>query len=226
VSGVGSDNDACNGFLYADECAGIRNPGGTVLLVDSTVSGGSGGFLCCAGCGCPTLPDPALGGQGGPGVVADQVFLAGATVQGGQGATFWAYPFGTPYEPLGTPSDCGSQPDGAAFVASAVHVLPGTLAGPRTIAPGSTYVLRWDLPGPSAFLFFALGVSTPSTLPWGFAVLDAATASFLGAIPAGAPQSLALAVPAIPALIGIEFAFQALDSGLGLTRPAVGLVAP
>jgi hypothetical protein len=228
IAAVGSGSDHCSGFLYPDETAGLRNPNGTVLLVDSEVQGGSGvaSSLCCVVCGCPPMPDPAFGGHGGPGVVADQVFLAGATVTGGAGATFYAYPAGKPYDPVGTPIDCGSQPDGPAFVASAVHELQGTLTGARTASPGGKYVIAWDLPGPIAGLFFALGATAPMATASGHLFLDPATTSFLGSIATGAPASLAIAIPKSSALLGVEFAFQALDSTLGATRPIAGLVVP
>jgi hypothetical protein len=229
VHGIGSDSDHCLGMLHSEEFAGVRNPNGTVMVIDSTIRGGSGGateFLCCIACPCPALPDDALGGQGGPGIIADQVLLANSTVLGGEGATFWSYPLGSPSSPIGTPTSCGKQDDGPEIVASALHVLGGTLSGASSASPGGTYVLGWDLPGPGAFLFFSPGATEPVPIGASFLVLEAATASFLGPIPTGSPQSLTVSLPAAPELLGIEFAFQAWDAGLGLTRPVVGVVQP
>ena len=225
IAGSGSDTDHCSGFLYQDVVYGIHNPGGTILLVDSTVNGGDGGMLCCAPCSC--LPfDPTLGGQGGTGVLADAVYLAGSTVEGGAGSTFLAYPWGEPYIPAGTPVACWTQADGTDLVANSVHVLSGNLMGESSASLASSYTLSWDLPGPGAFLFFSGGASSPMATVAGPVVLDLSIFVGLGAIATGSPQAINVSIPAIPALLGSEFVFQAWDGSLGLTRPVVGLITP
>jgi len=231
IQAAGSDGDHCAGFLFDDEAAGIRAPGASVLLVDSVVTGGSSGLgasLCCAACSCPALPDPALGGAGGPGVVAGEVFLAGATVFGGSGATFFAYPAGTPQQPAGVPVECGSQPDGPPFVASAVHELDGVFGGPATAAVGGSYTLAWDLPGPATILFFALGAAPPvaAGVTPGFLALDPASLTYVGGLSSGAPQTLTVHLPPAAELSGVEFALQAWDATIGVTRPATTVILP
>jgi hypothetical protein len=63
----------------------------------------------------------------------------------------------------GTP--CGKKPDGAAFIASAVHYLPGTISGSGATPLGGMYTLTFDVPGPLAVLFFSNGVSAPVLIP-------------------------------------------------------------
>ncbi|MEM7307318.1 MAG: hypothetical protein AAF682_11640 [Planctomycetota bacterium] len=225
IAASGSDSDHCSGFLYNDEATGIKNPGGMVMLVGSTVRGGDGGQLCCVLCACPDV-EPSMGGIGGDGVVADAVYLAGSTVDAGVGATFLAYPAGKPYLPAGTPTACATQPSGIDILAATVEVLGGPLSGPSRAPVGGAYTLEWELPGPGAFLLFSLGLTEPRTNAYGVTLLDRTSMIQLGILTTGTPSAKTYPVPPLPELIGAEFGFQAWDASLGLTWPAVGVFAP
>jgi hypothetical protein len=223
IKGKGSDTDAsCFGFVHEDLAAGIRAPNSQVILLDSTVGGGATKFLCCVSCDCPTLPNPTLGGSGGPGVVADRVFLSNSQVTGGQGAEYLAYPFGDTYTPLGNPLHCLSQADGPDFVMNDYDALYDSLSGPPTVAPGEVYQLTTDGFFTTA-LFAALGSQPPQLSSAGWIFLDLASTVFLGLVSSSAV--IPIPIPADASLLGLEFGFQALDD-FGLTRPVFAVIAP
>jgi hypothetical protein len=85
---------------------------------------------------------------------------AASVVTGGTGATFLAYPSVSP-----PGIACGKKPDGAAFVAGAVHMLPGNLAGSGATPLGGAFTLSFNVPGPFAALFFSTAVGTPALIP-------------------------------------------------------------
>jgi hypothetical protein len=220
IAGGESDGDDCYGYLHGGVWSAIEAPASTVTVLDSKISGpGEPLFYCCKSCTCPaTLPS---GGEGGHGIVANEVFVdAASEVKGGVGATYYAKVLSS--DP-GTP--CGKKPDGQAFVAAAVHVLPGTIDGSGATPLGGTLALTFDVPGPLALLFVSVGVTAPVLLPGaGYSYLFSPL--LVGPVPTGGPQSVSLAVPPLAALLGLEGGFQIFDLSLGLTAPAVAVLGP
>ncbi len=214
------DCDHCSGFLYDVVYAAIEAPASAVTILNSEVVGGGNAYFCCQGCTCPAgLPE---GGKGGNGVVASEVFVDSAsTVAGGAGSTFYAYP-----GPAGTGGvACGKKRDGVAFIAGAVHALPGAVTGSGATRLGGTFTLSFEVPGPLAVLYLSLRVGEPVLVPGsGYSYLH--TPVLAQPVTTGSPQTLAFAVPPAPELVGLERAFQILDFTLGLTAPAVALLGP
>ena len=214
------DSDHCASFLLGDGYPAIEAPASVVTILGSTITGGGeASFYCCDFCTCAAgLPS---GGAGGDAVVANEVFVdAASTVTGGKGSTFYAYDF-----PGGTPTPCASKPDGVAYVATLVHQLPGDITSSSVIPLGGTWTLNYDVPGPNAWLFLSTDLQPPTLIPGaGFSFL--ATPTPVGLLPTAGPQALSFGIPPAPALLGLQGAFQILDSTLGLTAPAVGLLGP
>jgi hypothetical protein len=223
VVGGKPDADDCygDGHLPSEIYAAIEAPASEVTILSSRISGGGDShFYCCmGGCTCPAeLPS---GGDGGHGVVANAVFVDSASVvTGGEGSTFFAK-----LSSSDPGVQCGTKPDGAAFVAGAVHPLPGAIAGSGVTPLGGTFTLTFNVPGPLAVLFVSPQIRAPVHIHGaGFSYL--ASPLFVGPIPSGAPQSLGFPVPPSAALLGLEGGFQIFDATLGLTAPAVCLLAP
>lgn len=217
VRGGRADVDECIGLLFGDGCAAVLAPQSTVVALDSTLLGGDGGYLCCHGCACPqTLR--GLGGVGGDGVVAREVFQAGSLIAPGSGSTFFV---------LGPSSiDCGRQPSGVAVVADAHVVLADALRGAPRMTPGASYTLAWSRGGRTRSFWFAEGFQAPQPLPGGsWSFLPAASAVFAGTLPAE-PASWTFAVPAAVGLLRGPFTFQAVDEEGTVTRPVSALVGP
>ncbi len=220
IKGSQPDSDHCSGFLLGDGYPAVDAPASTVVILDSKVTGGGDAHFCCVFCTCPGVFPP--GGGGGPGVVANEVYVDDAsTVQGGKGATYFAFPND---ELSGGQVACTTLPDGPAFIATVVNQLGPGATGSGQVALGGTWSLSFDVPGPAAVLFFS-GLSQPYPGGgFGFAFLDPVGLASLGPVPTGSPQTLAFPVPPAAVLLGIEGGFQILDATLGLTPPAVGVI--
>lgn len=217
IAGRGPDSDQCRGFLFTGVEPGISAPGATVILLDSTVRGGSGGFLCCDNCACPGSLS-GLGGEGGDGVICESLFVANSSVSAGVGSTFYA-------NNGGMSTNCGKQPDGENFVVNLYANLGNdlTLNGPVRI--GSFYNLTWNSTGPATALYLAFGFSTPPRYfgsgGWSF---GDGTAFRLATFVGGGPVSLNLPVPPNPGLLGADIMFQIVDSTDGLSRPVTAII--
>ena len=221
------------GFDNADDCVGALPGGGypaidaassTVTVIDSILSGGRGGLLCCKfGCSCPpTLA--GLGGHGGIGIVADRLFAAGSTIQGGIGSTYIAYE-GNPFEPPSTV--CGKQPDGVPFVVGERIDLPPTLTVDTPLRLGASTTLSWDTPAPTMSLYISTGVQPPIEVTPGNWSFLAPGELMVGVFPAGGGvQSFAFAIPNAQALLGLQVAFQLQDADGVVSRPVAGVLKP
>ena len=204
------------GLGGAESVAGIQASSSTVVVLDSTVKGGTGGpwymhpsWGPCSGFGSCT---PCAIGVGGAGIKCHTLHHAGSTIIGGKGADWyddtWAY--------------CTTLPDGPAVSAVVEVPLSNNLVGTDKMKLGSTYGLLWTTPGPSAWLFFSLGVGPPLQIPGlGLGYLDLGSAVSLGVH--AAPGAATFAIPSTPALLGQTVAFQAFDPTAGvITRPVAG----
>ena len=214
----GADNvDDCIGFLPGDGYPGIDAPGSTVTILDSFVSGGRGGWLCCKwGCSCPpTLA--GLGGHGGVGVVADRLFAANSTIKGGEGSTFRAFE-GDPI--VSNFAVCGKQPDGPATEVLERYDLPETIALSGPLLLGTTVSLSWNTPAAAIGLYISLGLASPLELTPGNWSFLAPGEQPIGTFPGnGVSQSFAFTLPVSPSLIGLRVAFQGKDSDGLVSRP-------
>ncbi len=202
-------------FLGIDGVDAIRTTG-TVVLLDSVVTGGTSGPYFMIGNECLDCP---CGGLGGIGIVCDTVYQSGSSVAGGAGAE-WFTNFGS--------VSCGFAADGAAYAVNAFHLLPGDLEGSGAPTLGGVFELSFYSPPPSALLFGSFdGMSLPTTFGGvpGFLFANLAGGTFnLGAV--NTPGSTSLAIPAIPALAGTEVLFQSLHGVTGLSRPVSGVLLP
>ena len=193
---------------------GIEASGSTVVVLDSSVRGGSHNSQCCKFCVCPGDLS-TVAGPGGAGIVAAEVLMADSSVQGGSGAKIYA---GT--EP------CGTTPDGPDVVTASVAALPGILAGSGPMQLGSTWTLNYFAPGPAAVLLFSFGVSAPIDLPgFGWFFLGPGTL-LLGPLTTGVPDSVSFPIPSDTWLLGLELSFQVFDASIGFTRPVLGALVP
>lgn len=218
ILGGRADVDDCYGILLGDGDPALLAPQGTVVVLDSDLRGGDGGYLCCHPflCACPQTLS-GLGGIGGDGVVAREVFQAGSTIVGGKGSTFHVLTGGPPIV-------CGSQPDGVPVVAASTVVLTNGLQGPSRMALGASYTLSWNLVGATIALWVADGFQGPEPFSggaWSFLPADATL--FLGLRPA-TPASWTFPVPSAAALLRHQLTFQGADEYGTLTRPVTAAV--
>lgn len=187
---------------------------GTVVLLDSAVGGGSVPDFCSQLPECGGICPP--GGEGGPGLVCQELFRAGSEVTGGSGAKW------TDFSGLFV---CCEKPDGPAILAGSDVVLPDELSGSGPMVLGSTYTLEWTSAGPTAFLVAAFGPMPPLFVPThGYVLLDLATVIPLGSLPT--PGSFTFQLPANPRWTGVELGFQLVDDTTGMTRPVFGALLP
>ena len=199
-------DDGCYGFALAGR-PGVDSSG-TVVVLDSTVLGGTYLNPCFPFPGCAPLP----GGDGGPGVVAVRVDEAGSTITGGPGAS-WRDVLGVP---------CGSAAVGPSVSATTHVVLASDLTVSRPTRIGSSLTLSWNTPGPVIQLFYSRGSSAPYSITPGLgdAYLRPVGVRMLGTFPSGSGlQSLTIPVPPSQALLGLAFTFQGFDGPDHVTRP-------
>ena len=238
--------------LYQNGREAILAPEATVILLDSTATGGNGGRdgfggvtldMCCASCECPS-DLASWGGAGGDGVVAAELHALRSTVRGGEGIAWYAFPSGTDANPAGTPTYCGERPDGARYVVSGSLVVSAAspLFADTTRPPLSgEWGLGWDVqalptcrPGESGCYLGATGLLLASVTPlrrpfafgayWGY--LDVGTIGLVATFPATRPSELQLAVPSDLRLVGTTVTAQvALSTGY-LSPPVVGTIVP
>ncbi len=213
IAGAATDSDACYGSGPAGP-PGIRAPGATTILLDSTVTGG-GSTLVCGNGACPT------GGVGGAGIECERLLAADSAIAGGSGAP-WAY-IDEGWELV----PCGQAADGPAVVAATQVELPGGLAmQSATPRIGGTWTLSWETPGSAVLLVtreHSLAPVPLALLGWYF-LDDAPAPPWLRGLPASGEQSFYL--PASEAWIGYTFSAQVLDLANGLTRPVVDCIRP
>ena len=210
----GSRTDSDIGAPAAADAAGIDAPG-TVVVVDSSVTGGSAGAFDtffiggCPPSSCPDLP-------GGPGVRGDTLHHAGSTIAGGQGATWIDY---------GGGGFCCQSDPGSAFEVTLERPMLNDLSAAGPMVLGRDYVLRLSAPGPLARLLVAVGLEPPLHLVGlGDLFLPQETTQSLG--PVVTPGEVRLRIPADPAFLGRTISFQLVDPTNGLSRPVVAVPVP
>ena len=208
-----SDTDDCDYPLNPSGGAAMRVPGGTIAVLDSTVTGGRGPIMCFSAGNCPGGPLPES--DGGAGIVAHTVLRASSTITGGKGQ----------------PVTCGSivvgtEADGPAIVADVVADLGSALGSSGAAVLGASWTLSWSTsPGTSLLAF-----GTPSTPPLdlggkGFLFLEPSTLHLLAVT--GGMATLPSTLPATATLAGVEFGVQIYDPELKeLTRPVVAVLRP
>lgn len=216
---LASDGAADDCYLFVpDGVAGIRAPASTVVVLDSSVRGGSFRRPCVP-VHDPSGPCGGAGGAGGDGVVATKVVEAGSKILGGPGAT-WTTLEG---------KFCERKPDGVPVAAAEHDLLLDDLYSSGPAQLGQPFVLSWTTPGPVAGLFWSHGPAPPFHLVAGLLEvhLDPASMRLLRMVPAGGgTRSFELSVPVASALIGFEAAFQAFDPPDHVTRPVVAVLRP
>jgi hypothetical protein len=211
VSASDGADDGCYGSV-PDGDAGVRSTG-TVVVLDSDVAGGSYRQPCFFTPGC----QPITSGDGGPGIVATRVDEAGSSITGGPGAQ-WSDVIGT---------SCGSAADGPAVVATTHVALANDLTVARPTRIGGAIALAWTTPGPWLYLVVSAPAHPRTLRPaLGQAYLAPARARLVGLFTSGPTGSTQIALPALPALLGIELTFQGVDPPGHVTRPVSVIVMP
>lgn len=226
-------------FLHGNGEAGIEAPGTSVLLVDSSVTGGSGGgsveYWLAA---CPTDLD-SLPGVGGDGVVAAELHSWNTTITPGAGTQVWV-------DPIGFCSSgmifCGTSSNGQPYIVGGTVSVNGcsrlTHASSR-VPLGGVWQLDWDPVGagclPSlagcgtcpAFLFVDLAApGSPIDFAGSWVYLNPGTAFLALNFPSNLPFSALLPVPPIPVLAGLEVSAQVMIGTGALSGPVSGVLAP
>lgn len=220
VTGGGADTDGSQGIWPINGFAGVKNPGGAVTVLDSTVTGGNGmdGILFpwqIPQGTCPyNIPGP---GYGGPGIEAKNIFESGSIVKGGMGSKI--YEINT-YK-------C-QQPGGPAYVMMTLVSFSPTLTELGTTQIGSNWTLQWTSASSSVALLVTSGPVRPFYYPnVGWLFSDLSEIHVLEMVPGGAQiQSKVLTVPATLALVGYELVAQIWDPAGGLGNPIVRAVLP
>jgi hypothetical protein len=204
-------DDGCYGSV-PDGDAGVRSTG-TVVVLDSDVAGGSYRQPCFFTPGC----QPITRGDGGAGIVAVRVDEAGSSITGGPGAQ-WTDVLGT---------SCGSAADGPAVVVTTHVALANDLTVARPTRIGGVIALAWTTPGPWLHLVVSAPAHPRTLRPaMGQAYLAPARAHLVSVFRSGPMGSTQIALPALPALLGIELTFQGVDPPGHVTRPVSVIVMP
>lgn len=209
-----------------DGAAGIAAPLADVVLLDTTVNGGSVGYSWW-GMGvpwptpCPCGAGGVMPGRGGDGVVAQNVFRAGGAVTPGAGSPTY---IGMP------PMPYGSQPPGTAVVATTEVTVAPTLAAASPLRLGAVHTITFAAATvPSLFVLGAPLAFPTSALGMQYLFVDATQPLALNFLLPSA-TSFALGVPANPQLLGIELAAQRIElTGSGpwvASSPTLAVVLP
>lgn len=213
VVGSPSGSDDCYGSGPSGP-PGLKAPGATTILIDSSVQGG-GSDTICADEFCPSV-----GGAGGPGVVTAMLLHADSSVSGGTGALYsyidenWAL------------VPCGQASAGPPMVVTSELELPAGLQASGTPRVGGSWTLAWD-PGAAAILLLARERTlVPHPLHFlGWYFIDAAPGpAWLLGLPSAGERTVYF--PPSEDLIGLTLSAQLYAPASGLTRPVVGCVRP
>ncbi len=216
-----------NSFYTDAGAAGINVPGASVVLLDSTVTGGNvGPMILQIGAPwpgpCPCGPAGHEPGRGGAGVIGQSVFVAGCTITGGSGSVV-----STGLNPTVV---LGTQPSGLPIIANAQTDVVTTLAQMTPLQLGSTYTVGF---APTTTLsLFAFGSPAPWPSPVigvQFVLVDVLQPFALRLLPT-AVDSVSLTVPDNALLLGFSLIAQRFDMGpsglAAATNPLVAVVLP
>jgi hypothetical protein len=188
----------------------------TVILLDTTVTGGDGTDSVWAGW-TPTpnpCPCPGAMGAGGAGVVAGAVFESASQVTGGKGGEV-RYHFGGPFY------SWGRQPDGPAYVVPTRRHIASTIATTMPALLGRTWEVRIYFGRDSAVLLGDLATSPmPVLRSWLF--VDP-TRVYLVAFVPGTASRVTFPLPNEPSLAGLPLALQLAEPS-GLSRPLFSVI--
>ena len=238
LGGPAGADDCVPATLFQDGEPAISAPLASVLVLDSTLAGGRGGTF--ESTPSPTCALAAWGGTGGDGIVARDVHAWNSTILGGDGATWSTYTSGVCEQ--GTPTPCGTQPDGQPIVASGV-VVEGrsrlTQSSAR-IELGGTWSLAWDgvtaglapdLTGCTGscrvalYMAFAAPVA-PYQLGADYAYLDPSRAFLRFVFLPTVQGQHTFTIPLAPSLVGLPVTSQALLGTGRLSGPTFALLVP
>jgi hypothetical protein len=199
---------------------GVRAPGASVALLDSSVAGGDvDDTLFSPVAPCPTGCEAILGGTGGTGLLAGTLFIADSTVSGGRGSDLSCFS-------LSGPMLVCTKPDGPGMIVDSLQRLRGELSLSGPLLLGGTCQLTWSARGGPALLLVGLGVQEPELVPdKGLLFLDVFLAHIV-VVATGTGVSDTFSIPADAALTGTVLTVQLWDPANGLTRPVVSALVP
>lgn len=207
--------------------SGIAAAAATVVLLDSTVNGGSAATVTWT-FGAPTpapCPCPSATGQGGAGVVAQVTYNSGATVVAGTGSAVF---LGPPSVPSLTP--WGNQLNGQPLVTPVSSTIATVLTQSAPLRLGATHSLAFAATTAPAFM----AVGRPAVLPspllgFPFVFIDVTQPVSLPFVPVNS-TSFSFTVPSSTTLIGVEIAEQRFDltafGSIVGTNPILAVVRP
>lgn len=207
LRGADSANDGCYGNGPPGP-AGIEAPTSSVVVLDSLVRGGGSDSICGFG-SCP------IGGDGGTGIVARELWEAASDIQGGSGAL---------YSIQGDPAPCGAAPDGAARQVVRHALLGGELTAANRLRLGKSSRLSWSTSGSTSLLLIGSKLRlSPLRLPSGPLFVDLHSVSIARCYPAGS-GNFDLRLPLDTSLLGREVVAQVRGGSAGWTRPLIEVV--
>ncbi|MEQ1891013.1 MAG: hypothetical protein ABL998_00585 [Planctomycetota bacterium] len=214
ISGSSTDDAYPAGAAPSGDA--VLAPRSTAVLLDSVITGGSGGVFGFESDGCwPWMYDQARGGHG---VVARRVITSGCQIIGGDcGEIFYSHRLGLPPEKQCPPGAPAAPIDAGARVIE----LSEELVLLDEVQRGSTFRIAYT-GNDTALLLAARKWRTPLSFgETGLLFLGDGRWS-TGVILPGGIRSFS--VPPAYALTGQEIAFQAFSPASGLTRPVTGVI--
>lgn len=207
LRGADSANDGCYGNGPPGPI-GIDAPASSVVVLDSLVRGGGSHSICGFG-SCP------VGGDGGPGIVARELWEGASDIQGGSGALYFDG---------GEPDACGAAPDGAARQVVRHTLLGGELMAPSPPRLGKSWRLSWNTSGSTSLLLVGSKLRLPPFhMPSGPLFVDLGSASIARSFATGS-GSFDLPIPLSASLLGRELVAQVRGGSAGWTRPLLEVV--
>ncbi|MBM3975863.1 MAG: hypothetical protein FJ299_02595 [Planctomycetes bacterium] len=198
---------------------------GALLVLDSTLRGGNGGYLCSEfASNCP-FGVATAGGEGASAVKAGSVYQANSTLQSGTGSIYLAWPGSAG---SGTPLNCFNYGSYPAVIAGTNATLPGTIEAVGDPKPGATWLLSFTLPSGASYALFSFGPGAPIAVPGlGTAFLNPATFMSLGILsPGGGFGIKNYSIPNDTGLLGLQMVLQPLSVTQGLLRPVAAVIVP
>ncbi len=183
---------------------------GTAVVIDSLIDGGNGTVIRWDGDGCP---QDCPGGDGGDGIVCDQLISSNSTFDSGFSSS-WDQRTGGVW--------CCRGESGIAMQTQQHLTMDQDLTGSGMPQLGNSYTLDWTIPGSTGLLFFAVAPRTPEVARGDLWCLGA-SATVVAAV--ASPSNLTLDLPVDPVWTGTEFVFQIMTSE-AISRPLAGTLVP
>jgi len=209
--GDAANSDNAPVIVAYDAGTAIRSTG-TVVVIDSQVSGGNGVDHRYDSGGAVLCPSFDPGGAGGDGVVAPHLVHANSSFSAGVGSRW--------FDEIGGDL-CLVEPDGTALIVDSQLPLASTLSASGPVQLGQPVTLSWTAQAPVAALFLSTQFAAPVGL--NKPPLLAPPLILLGVVTT--PGQMTLGVPDEPTLQGVGYGV-ALITRFGWSNPVSGVAQP